>query len=66
MEISKVAPEGQFRVIGKDSPQDRGWVKGDYPDHEKARLAAQTTERSFVRFKVFNDKGECVHGERWS
>lgn len=61
LKINKTAPVGQFRVIGKDNPKDDGWHRGDYLTKAKAKRAT-SARGSFVRFQVFNDKGECVHG----
>jgi len=62
MTVTKKAPPGQFRVIGKDDPRDQGWLKNDYPNAQQAKQAAKNDERSFIRFQVFNDQGECIHG----
>ncbi|MHA2279602.1 MAG: hypothetical protein ACXAC5_01740 [Promethearchaeota archaeon] len=59
-ECVKIAPKGWFRVIGKDGPRDQGWKKGDYHDLSLAEMAAVSPSRSFVRFQIFDDKGECL------
>ena len=57
------APTGQFRVIGLDNPRDRGWRQGDYPTFLKAKEASLNTNgRSTICYRVYNDQGECVHG----
>lgn len=62
--MNKQAPEGQFRVIGRDDSTDSGWMKGDYPDIEEAKRATVVVGKSsFVRFQIYDDTGECVHRE---
>lgn len=56
----KTAPKGKFRVIGQDSPADEGWRQGDYKTKEEAE-AALPGGHAFIRFRVYNDRGECVH-----
>lgn len=59
---TKKAPEGQFRVIGIDDPGDQGWMQGDYPTLSEAAKRANPRGHSTIRFRVYNDQGECVHG----
>lgn len=60
-EIRK-APKGLFRVVGKDSPTDEGWKQGDYPTLTEAKQIAQRSGHVHIKFRVYNDAGECVHG----
>lgn len=56
----KKAPEGQFRVIGQDNPRDKGWKQGDYPTLREATQRANPRGHTTIRFRVFDDQGECV------
>ncbi|KKL50511.1 hypothetical protein LCGC14_2304740 [marine sediment metagenome] len=63
MEYStKKAPSGQFRVIGQDHSGDKGWRKGDYPTLSEAATQANPRGHSTIRFRVYDDRGKCVHG----
>ena len=66
MDMDKKAPIGQFRVIGRDSPQDEGWLKGDYPSLEQARKIATQNNGSSVRYRIYDEQGECISLEELS
>ena len=63
MEVIKRAPRGQFRIIGKDSPRDLGWRKGDYSTLEEATEIASSGNQGTVRYFVYDDDGECCFPE---
>ncbi len=58
----KKAPSGHFRVVGFDSSRDTGWKKEDHPSLAAAKQAIKPPGHSTIRFRVYDDKGECVHG----
>ena len=61
-EISKVAPKGRFRVIGIDSSSDPGWRQGDYRSLLQAKK--ESKGNGSIHFRIYNDRGECVHSDR--
>ena len=59
MKCDEQAPEGAYRVIGKDNPKDEGWLKGDYGTLSLALHRANPRGHATIRFRVFDDKGKC-------
>lgn len=57
---TRKAPVGLFRVIGVDNPRDTGWKQGDYPTLREAARHTNPRGHSTIRFRVFDDQGECV------
>ncbi len=60
--LTKQAPPGQFRVVGRDTPSDPGWLQGDYPTVGEAKgIAEERNGRNCIRFSVYDDQGDCVY-----
>ena len=59
MSFVRKAPNGKFRVIGADTYDGEGWVKGDFDTLEQAtkHMDEYTKDKNMLKMHIYNDTG---------
>lgn len=62
-EVSRVAPKGQFRIIGFDTLDDSEWLEDDLNTFKLAKQHAdeQVKGRKGIKMHVYNDAGTHLY-----
>lgn len=60
-DADRVAPAGQFRIIGVDTYEPDSWIAGDYPTLAEAIKAADKLGAPKVLAHVHDDQGRHVY-----